>query len=526
MRLSHLLRAAWLALFAMLLVSAGPVSAQGYGEDDGEEDYGYGEEEEYGYGDEYMDGYGSSSSRGGSTSEILTAMQTQFNSEIDMTDLAGLFGPSAGGSVNAGPELLNQARSAYMSGNLPVAMKLYHAHLAAEYDQAQDEIAKLRLSKLLSRPVWNIRFGVSMMVRGDIEEGYNPISANMRTASSGGYGGDDYGYGDEGGYGGDGYGGEEDYGYGDEEPDYGYGDEYGGGSGMDAYGSGGPGRNQPPPRVVEMLSGTVDARFKEVIGSVSEMFAQRFAEHYKAGHFGAALADVTPPPKKENNRGGYGGRRGEEPEPEAQYAITDEFSPNTDYPLWQPGLLFIGEGEHESMLDKATEAGCDFLFHFDVAIRLEGKKPPRNICRCRLYHVGSGKAFAASGAFDNYEVMASKQRRGRGRQQSEDYDPGTAHINDSLDQLFATIKLKLVTADMPELSEKAAEYRVSKLLSGDPGQVLERLAEIRAYQSRGLLNEDDVAKAYQIIAGNDGLTLLYGSDEAKMEVVQKMIDVD
>jgi len=498
-----------------------PYGGNPYGEDYEEasgnsDDYG---DDPYG-GDPYGgDPYGGGSGSGGS-SGLLKAMPG-IGQVPGLADFASFLSPQTSVEVDAGPKFAGEALAAVQAGDLPAAADLYHAHLAVEYEHSKDALAEVQLSKLLRKPVWHLRCGLSLKVRGEVEgDSYNPISANM-SSSGGGYGGDGYGGGDPYGGGGGGYD-DQGGGYGGEEP-YGDSDPYGG---DDPYGGnpyGGPSAPtktaQPaaPVRNREMLNKDIDQRMSETLGTVAEVFKERFNDYYSSGKLGSALTDVTPKPSANT-----AGRRGRTT---PVSLIESKYEQNSDLPMWVPGLVFVGEDESATTLAQAKEAGLDYLFHFDIAVKQDRGQPVQNRSRCRVYDVKSGKVVASSGKFDNMEVMQLGQRRSRTarRPKTDSGSPSANYINDAMNALTLGLNKNVTLIPMPQLSATAARKRVSSLLSTPPSQLFQTLAEIRVYQSQGLLADGDVEQAFQIIAGNDGLTLLYGTEEEKNALVDKLL---
>jgi hypothetical protein len=50
------------------------------------------------------------------------------------------------------------------------------------------------------------------------------------------------------------------------------------------------------------------------------------------------------------------------------------------------------------------------------------------------------------------------------------------------------------------------------------------MAEVRLFQSQGLLNEEQAAAAMHLLGGDDALVLLYGMPAERREIVLREID--
>jgi hypothetical protein len=100
------------------------------------------------------------------------------NAPFDLDMLGPLFAkPQPIAESDSAPDLSREAERSFLAGDQAVALRLMFGHMAADYESAQSLIRTVKYSKLLRRPVWNIRFGVSMSVResGAVTDDANPI---------------------------------------------------------------------------------------------------------------------------------------------------------------------------------------------------------------------------------------------------------------------------------------------------------------------------------------------------------------
>ena len=81
----------------------------------------------------------------------------------------------------------------------------------------------------------------------------------------------------------------------------------------------------------------------------------------------------------------------------------------------------------------------------------------------------------------------------------------------------------LQVTEMPALTDDNARSRVGSLLGASSRRSFRTLAEVRLFQSQGLLTDDEVADAFYLVGGQDGLTLLEGSAEDRKAVVYRWL---
>lgn len=539
-----------------------PGDGYGGGYGGGEMD-GYGEGYDGAYGDAYggdMGGYGDAGGYGGGygaggrrqASNPLAALLRHSVGGFDPESLLALTEPDAAPS---GPVLSHEAEQAYAAGNLALAMQLYFGHIVAEFDQASDALASVRYSRTLLRPVWHTRWAVSMMVRGeDSVEELQPIEVGFATgklkvdrrmmrggrgAMAGRGAGGDAGYGDD---------------YGSEGAAGGMASEIDYGEGYDELMGGGPGRrNQPevPETRVEMLDAGVRDRFEKVLGMVTSQFESEFGGRYRDGQFGVALTTVAEVPFMAEAPGDapaarpanapqaatprdprvaaggpgnpaatMGTDRGAARAAEAASMARERRRmtelgryANAEHPMWMPGIVFLGEGPSAETLETARQLGIDVLLHFDVALKSAQQELTQNLSRCRVIHVASGKTLGVSKALDSLEAM-----------RLVDYERTTEaeYVTEQLANLWQILDDKLSVMDMPTLTPEVAKRRVGALLAARDGDPLRTLAEIRLYQSQGLLTDAEVESAFELVAGDNGLVLLYGPLAQRLETVRQM----
>ncbi len=526
-----------------------------YGDDMGD-DYGGG----YGRGESGMGGggYGRSGGgqRGAGPSDAMRTYVTNFTSALRGIDLAPIFRTRAAPALG-GPVLRRDAEQAFQAGNHALALELMFGHMATEYNDAIVMLQTVKWSPILRRPVWGYRFGVSMNVRGEATADPNPIREGATPARGGGFGGDG-GRGDGGGRGGFGGGrggfgggrggfgggrgesgyegmeeemGDGDYGgmeeemgdgsgYGDE---MGYGDDMGMqmGGGRGPGGPGGPGAGRGPGaggrsavRTRSMLSPAAAETLDKTLGLVAEVASQKFQERFRRGDFGTVLTNVgAPPVPVDDNRGGN--QRNTSPpvsrvtSSELEELLSTVAEPP---PMWKPGIVSLGVADSDEILAAARAANLDFVFHFDVSIK-QMRTQTQNSSRCRLLNVRTGKSVGMSRVMDSVE--ASKFAAA-GRMDER------AYVEDQLNGLLGIIDRQLKVVEVPTaLTNDAVRGRIATLMSSDTARSLRTLAEIRLYQAKKLLSDQEVEAAFDIVGAAEGLTLLHGSQQESVTVARK-----
>lgn len=171
----------------------------------------------------------------------------------------------------------------------------------------------------------------------------------------------------------------------------------------------------------------------------------------------------------------------------------------------------MGEGFPDDITTVARKAGLDLLLHIDVILKPLNNGQVQNSSRCRIVHVPSGKSLGVSKPIDSIEF---EMKSGTKEQSARDY------VNDKIEALLGIIDRQTVTTDMPQLTSEIAKRRVGSLLASGGAKNLRTLAEVRLFQSQNLLNDDEVQTAFDIVGGEEGLQLLYGSESERLRIVR------
>lgn len=446
---------------------------------------------------------------------------------IPMPDLAPLFAEvKPDGTAEAAPTLKDAAQWAFQAGDQKTARQLMFAHMAAEYEDAESLIRSVRYSPLLKRPVWDVRFCAGLIVRNgagdDVDPspipatggsprrvatpratGSPPAAGSGRTADSsmaermaaalnrnrptpprqpkrvepkqpppGEVSSS----------------GEEDSDLKSTTPDAANrsaGDE----SGPPADGLG----------QREMLNAQADEELREYLGLVAEIIGAEFVSRHQRGDFGSLLAEM----ESQDDTAATDGTA-DAPPPSSVVPLDDDA-----LPMWKPGIVYLGQGSKQEILEQAQAAGLDMLIVFEVVLRTHRGTQTQNISRCRLIDVKSGDSIGLSRPIDNQHVAPDGET-------DEDY------VRGQLQNLLEILDRDIKVIALPQLTPEIARNRVGRLLDGPPNAV-RTLAEIRLYQLQNLLTINEVEQAFSIVGGEDALTLLYGSPTERRRLARRWV---
>ncbi len=486
------------------------------------------------YGDEYSEmgegyeqyGYGGSSRnrRGSGTSDQLFYGMSFSAPRIDFTPLIA---PDLDAPILAGPVLKRESDQAFSAGNYPLALELIFGHMVAEYPDSAVQLKTVKFNKTLGRPVWNAKFGVSYSVRGSGSPTPIRQTTTGRRSSSPSRQRNARGRGrpDEGG----GYPNEmmeqemmqqqammeqsmmEEPSEAEMREMMGYPE--------DGMIPGGPSRTRKKPTgpVRKMLSDSAQEELDENLGLVVEVIRDEFKKRFEGGNFGPALMTIEVEEEEEaggNNNRRNGTRQPAEPttppighELEEVLALVPE-----PMPMWIPGVMYLGSGiDSKETIEIAREQNLDFLIHFDIALKQARNNQVQNMSRCRLYQVSTGKSMGMSKGMDNWEAA---QNASSGRSGEREY------VEDQMATLLSIFDRSATAFDMPALKPEHARGRISTLISGKHARSLRTLAEIRLYQAMGLISDEEVEIAFDIVGGAEGLIMLHGAPEDRIKMAR------
>ena len=500
---------------------------------------------EGGYGDEYGYGAPGQGVGGPAGGGGFNPMGPAFASMFGSMDLSRLFFPSQDLNIQTGPKLRNEAEQAFQAGHYPMALELIFAHMATEYEDAVIELQNVKFSTLLKRPVWNVRWGVSISVRGDDVEDASPIKEGARPAQGLAFGGG------AGGRGPGGLGGPGDFGGGFEESmgrdDFAGGDEQmamqmemdmqmqgemGGFGGLGVPGApggrGGAAAAVPTaPSIPErkMLSDAAKQELSKYLGLVESVVADEFSKRFAQGHFGPLFSTVSAPVQIDLPQTNGSNTQAAAPPvvPTMSLELNDALLDAGDplQPMWLPGIAYLGAVDSsDTAVEIAEDLQLDLILHFDISLKQIREGLVQNVSRCRLLRVSppadpQGRKrhlLITSKGMDNLE---SQQFAASDRMTEREY------VNEQLRSLWNLVDRDIKVVDLPQLSADVAKRRIANLLSGSSSRSLRTLAEVRYYQSMNWIDAADVEQLFHIAGGQDGLVLLYGPLDQRIEMSRK-----
>ena len=462
--------------------------------------------------------------------------------------LQSFLGPAllSAGAKSQSPKrssLREMANEAFVGGDEALARKYLHAHMASEYESAGGAFEEVAFSPILRTPLWMMRWGVAMHVRGDAADGPHPIVENM-SSPLGAAGGAMAGR------------------RGLANPSLAAGSSMEPMGGMEEMGMPGQGAGMASSAV-----GSPDAQraFETNLGLVGETVGTMFDARFNDGTFGRGFlgtaATMAAPPVVANagfdadqaamsamysgegemdeaaidQRRRPGGMeaiegmpggppagmsdammgqeaRGDIPQVGraaggnraggAPISLSPQFNP--ELPRWRPGIAYLGEVPITEALAKAKEADLQFLLFFDVSVQAQ-----KNRTIVKVLNVADGKTVVTSKKLDNVEAFKLAQAE---RQTEREY------VNEVVSDMFTVVDEKLKVTPLAKLTPDVAKRRVASLLETAGRFDWASMAEVRLFQYQQLLSEDETATAMHLFGGDDALILMYGTPDERREV--------
>lgn len=226
-----------------------------------------------------------------------------------------------------------------------------------------------------------------------------------------------------------------------------------------------------------------------------------------AGLMGLTTIDGDPP----INGGGGGnkmsGAGSSEPEVERK-PVGKLASPNKR--RLTPGLTFIGISSASDLMQKAQSANYDMLLVFDVSIEQKRQRAVQNETRVRLFKPKDKKPMKSTELLNSNEV---------GRK----LDTESNLIEKAMKGLFAKITEVATMTDMPtEFTSETIKKRVEILVEDKTRKPLESLFEIKYWNQKQLLSDEDLKAAYgKLLTGDEANKLLTGDEKERLAVIKK-----
>lgn len=185
--------------------------------------------------------------------------------------------------------------------------------------------------------------------------------------------------------------------------------------------------------------------------------------------------------------------------------------PEPDAPRYRPGLLFLGEMKTEELIEKAKSIGLHLVVELTAKVSRNRQGIVQNHTRMRVLDVATGTQLSMC-RFDNVQIY--KEYSGPKRKSV------TESVGTEIDQMLKIAGEKIKAQAIPNnLPKDWVMNRIAKLLGVPFNQRLEALAEIRLYQSRGLISEAEFHHALDLLLGVESLALVAGTTEQQRDVL-------
>jgi hypothetical protein len=192
--------------------------------------------------------------------------------------------------------------------------------------------------------------------------------------------------------------------------------------------------------------------------------------------------------------------------------------PSGSIPLG-PGLVYIGSGDSLADLAKrATEQHYDALIVFEVdASMIIANRSIKNDCRVRAINLKAAKdakdKTINGSSLNNRDIAVDK-------------NPETK-IENAVNGFMQKLQEAYMLEDLPNIpAESVKKKRLPALAADTSRSVLDRLAEVQLYFSKGLIDETLKVDAFGAIAGPDGQVLATGTIDEKLPVLERIIKRD
>ncbi|MBA62063.1 MAG: hypothetical protein CMJ76_06815, partial [Planctomycetaceae bacterium] len=421
-----------------------------------------------------------------------------------MGDMSGM-GGMGGGQGPAPKTLAEMANNSYSQGKDKQAIDLIYA--AAVADEKPDNIlSRYRWIPGAKRPGLAVRFGLAINVKmsprnykGDAK----PIGTEQKlTANRGGNNGNQ-GAGGGPGMGGPGMGGPGMEGMGDM-------------SGMGGMGMMGG-----------QSAGGIPEELKKYTGDLGEEIAKALKQRVTKGNFGAILQVAASKSSKSGGGNSMGGMGGMGMGPGGMGDMggmggMGGMDGGQGSAGIAPGVVMLGEGTIDQILETAVEEDLDAVIFFDVAVAFIPKNGlVRNATYMSLYDVSSGRQLKKSASLVNTTLQTERKRA----KDQKKPDPLLEKVNDFL----KTVDMNYKMVKMPQNLTPAViqQHRLIPLVNSKTISPLKALAEIAFYHKYNLCPQEHRKIAYDTIIGPQmAAQLITGNFQQRLSAVDVFLDIE
>jgi hypothetical protein len=185
-------------------------------------------------------------------------------------------------------------------------------------------------------------------------------------------------------------------------------------------------------------------------------------------------------------------------------------------PRWVPGIVYLGRREIRAAIAEAREAGLDYLILFEVKID-QRRDDVENTTRARLLNLQRADSLAEAmvGATKRLSSLDVANRNRSGNVDVREIVSGA--VSPMFEAMDRTVKL----TGLPALNEEQARGRVAQLLSSDESDV-RILSEVQLYRHMGLLSDEDLLVASDMLLGDDGIRLIAGTEKVRRDAAEAL----
>jgi hypothetical protein len=413
-----------------------------------------------------------------------------------------------GGGQPTPKTLAEMANNSYAQGKDKQAIDLIYAAAIADENPA-NILTHFRWIPGAKRPGLAVRFGLAVNVKmtpRDYNGDAKPIGTEQKLTSNRGGNNGNQGFGNGSG-GPPGLDGME-----------GMGDMAGMG------GMGGPGMGMGG-----QSGGGIPEELKKYTGDLGEEIAKALKERVTKGHFGTILqiAASKSSPSGGGDSMGMGGMDGMGGGGMGDMAGMGGggmggMGGGGGSNGIAPGIVMLGEGTIDQVLETAVEEDLDAVIFFDISIAHIPKNGlVRNTTNMSLYDVSSGRQLKKSVPLVN---IALQTERKRAKDQKKP-DP----LVEKVDDFLKTVDMNYKMAKMPQNLTAAVvqEHRLIPLVNSKTISPLKALAEIAFYYKYDLCPEAHRKIAYDSIVGQQmSAQLIAGNLELRLSAVDVFLDVE
>jgi hypothetical protein len=180
-----------------------------------------------------------------------------------------------------------------------------------------------------------------------------------------------------------------------------------------------------------------------------------------------------------------------------------------------PGIVLLEGSTLAEVRAEAQKEKLDFVLIADIKSQPRPKGVTWSTLEIYIRDANKWAESWKSKQVNHVKIMAAQQSTGSGKDKVEDPVPGL--IKDILGRIDQQFRL----VEMPEISREAVLKHVAAVTAVKPANCLPLLLELRYYQSKKLLTDQEFAEYAGKIAGaEEGQRLATGAEAERKQVVE------